>query len=124
MVFDPVLSSLPLAKSGRVRVLAVTTAKRSALLPDVPTVVEAGVAGYRFDAWGGIVAPAGTPADIVARLFAAIDKATAEPDYLAFVDSTGGQRLMSASPQAFAREIRETLASERETVTRLGLKES
>lgn len=115
---------LPHFRSGRLKPLALTTTQRMALLPDVPTMVEAGVPGYRFDAWGGFVAPAGTPADIVERLFAAIDKATAEPDYRAFVESTGGQRLMSASPQAFAREIRETLASERETVTRLGLKES
>jgi tripartite-type tricarboxylate transporter receptor subunit TctC len=115
---------LPHFASARLKPLALTTQERMAILPAVPTMAEAGVAGYRFDAWGGFVAPAGTPADIVARLFAAIDKATAEPDYLAFVDSTGGQRRMSASPQAFAREIRETLAAERETVVRLGLKES
>ncbi|RPH40595.1 MAG: tripartite tricarboxylate transporter substrate binding protein [Burkholderiales bacterium] len=115
---------LPHFRSGRLKPLGLTTPERMALLPGVPTLVEAGVPGYRFDAWGGFVAPAGTPPEIVARLFAAIDKATADPDYLAFVDSTGGQRRMSASPQAFAREIRETLASEQQTVARLGLKES
>ncbi len=115
---------LPHFAAGRLRPLALTTTERMPLLPAVPTIAEAGVAGYRFDAWGGFVAPAGTPPDIVARLYAAIVKATAEPDYLAFVESTGGQRRLSASPQAFALEIRETLAAEKETVTRLGLKES
>ena len=114
---------LPHFRSGRLKPLALTTPERLALLPEVPTMVEAGVAGYRFDAWGGIVAPAGTPAEIVARLFAAIDRATSEPDYLSFVESTGGQRRMSPSPQAFAREIRDTLETERATVARLGLKE-
>ena len=75
MVFDPVLSSLPLAKSGRVRVLAVTTARRSALLPEVPTVDEAGLKGYAAGNWFGLFAPAGTPAAVVERLNGAINAA-------------------------------------------------
>ncbi len=84
--------------------------------------VEAGVPGYRFDAWGGIAAPAGTPADVVARLHAAIVRLAGDADYLAFAASQGAQVQVSESPRAFAREIAETLVSERETVARLGLK--
>jgi tripartite-type tricarboxylate transporter receptor subunit TctC len=115
-------AALPHLRAGRLRALAVTPEQRVAVLPDVPTMVEAGVPGYRFDAWGGFSAPAGTPPDVIARLHAAITKAAGEPDYLAFAASQGAQVRVSASPQAFAREITETLASERATVDRLGLK--
>jgi tripartite-type tricarboxylate transporter receptor subunit TctC len=115
-------AGLPHLQAGRLRALAVTTARRLAVIPDVPTVVEAGVAGYRFDAWGGFAAPAGTPEDVVARLHAAIARIAAEPDYQAFAASQGAQVQVSASPRAFAREIADTLVAERETVERLGLK--
>jgi len=113
---------LPHLKSGRLRALALTTPERLAVLPEVPTMVQAGVAGYAFDAWGGFAAPAGTPEEIVLRLHAAIVRGAAEADYRAYADSVGQQVSVSASPQAFAVEIRETVARERETVGRLGLK--
>lgn len=116
-------AAMPHLQAQRLRPLAVTTPERLAVLPAVPTMIEAGVPGYRFDAWGGFAAPAGTPDEIVARLRAAISRAANEPDYRAFADSQGSQVLVSASPQAFAREIAETLAIERATVQRLGLKE-
>jgi tripartite-type tricarboxylate transporter receptor subunit TctC len=117
-------AALPHLQAQRLRPLAVTTVERLALLPAVPTMVEAGVPGYRFDAWGGFAAPAGTPDEVIARLHAVIVKAAAEPDYRAFAESQGAQVLTSASPQAFAREIAATLVAERETVERLGLKGS
>jgi tripartite-type tricarboxylate transporter receptor subunit TctC len=115
-------AALPHLTARRLRALAVTTSQRVAVLPEVPTMVEAGVPGYRFDAWGGIAAPAGTPADVVARLHAAIVRLAGDADYLAFAASQGAQVQVSESPRAFAREIAETLVSERETVARLGLK--
>jgi len=115
---------LPHLQAKRLRALAVTTTERTPLLPAVPTMVEAGVPGYRFDAWGGLVAPAGTPEAIITRLHAAVVKVCAEPEYLAFAESQGGQVIVSASPQAFAKEIAETVVRERETVAKLGLKES
>ena len=117
-------AALPHLQAQRLRPLAVTTAERLAVLPAVPTMIEAGVPGYRFDAWGGFSAPAGTPDEIIARLHAAIARAANEPDYRAFAESQGAQVMVSASPQAFAREIAETLAVERATVQRLGLKEN
>ena len=61
-------SVLPHIKSGRLRALAVTSLKRSAVMPDIPTASEAGLPGYEVISWGGIFAPAGTPAAIVTKL--------------------------------------------------------
>jgi len=74
MVFDPVLTSLPLAKSGRIRALAVTSRNRSSLLPEIPTVSEAGVKNYESTNWFAIFAPAKTPVSIVERLNMAINQ--------------------------------------------------
>ena len=68
LMFDNMSSALPNIKSGRVRALAVTTLKRSPLLPQLPTISEAGLRGFDISTWFGIFAPAGTPPDIVARL--------------------------------------------------------
>ena len=66
--FPTIVSGLPLAKSGRLRALAVTSARRSAVVPDLPTIAEAGVPGYDAASWFGMLAPAGTPAPIMAKL--------------------------------------------------------
>ncbi|TMG82711.1 MAG: tripartite tricarboxylate transporter substrate binding protein [Betaproteobacteria bacterium] len=69
-----------LAKSGKLRIIGVTTAQRLPQFPDVPTVSESGLPGFEFNSWATVVAPAGTPRDIVARLNAEIVKALAAPD--------------------------------------------
>ena len=79
LMFDNLSSILPHIRAGRVRALGVSGARRSALLPQLPTIQEAGVKGYETTAWGGIVGPKGVPAEIVARLNAEINKATALP---------------------------------------------
>jgi tripartite-type tricarboxylate transporter receptor subunit TctC len=70
--FDSVVAAAPHLKAGKIRALAVTTAKRSALLPDVPTVAESGYPGYEMSSWIAIVAPRGLPADVKARLEKAV----------------------------------------------------
>jgi tripartite-type tricarboxylate transporter receptor subunit TctC len=72
LMFDNMASALPYIKSGRVRALAVTTLKRSPLLPQLPTISEAGLRGFDISTWFGIFAPAGTPPDIVVKLNAEI----------------------------------------------------
>lgn len=72
--------AMPHIEAGSLRAIAVTTAKRSAQLPDVPTLAEAGLPGYETVAWFGLIAPAGTPPDIVARLHAATVEAVAAPE--------------------------------------------
>ncbi|MBI3069157.1 MAG: tripartite tricarboxylate transporter substrate binding protein [Betaproteobacteria bacterium] len=73
-------TAVPHVKAGRIRMLAVTGAKRSSAMPDVPTVAEAGVPGYDFDAWFGVFAPAGTPKAVISRLNQVIVKAIEMPE--------------------------------------------
>jgi tripartite-type tricarboxylate transporter receptor subunit TctC len=80
MMFDAITTMAENAKAGQVRALATTGLKRSALMPDVPTVAEAGVPGYEATIWLGIMAPAGTPKEIVDKLNAAIGKVVARAD--------------------------------------------
>jgi len=80
LMFDTVAAIAGQVKGGNVRALAVTTATRSAALPDVPTMAEAGMKGYETSTWGGLLAPAGTPKDVVAKLNAEANKALASAD--------------------------------------------
>lgn len=80
MMFDTVAAINMQVKSDKVRALAVTTAKRSAAAPAVPTMAEAGMVGYETSTWGGILAPAGTPKAVIAKLNAEINKALSAPD--------------------------------------------
>src|SRR5205085_12280508 len=80
MMFDNIFTTLPLARSGKFRALAVSTAQRSAIAPEIPTVAESGVPGYDANAWFGLFAPAATPKDIVARLNAEVMKGLQSSD--------------------------------------------
>ncbi|MES2960042.1 MAG: tripartite tricarboxylate transporter substrate binding protein [Pseudomonadota bacterium] len=80
LMFDTVAAIAGQIKGGNVRALAVTTATRSAVLPEVPTMIEAGLKGYETSTWGGLLAPAGTPKDVVVKLNAEANKALAAAD--------------------------------------------
>jgi tripartite-type tricarboxylate transporter receptor subunit TctC len=80
MMFGPVVAVLPLAQAGKVRALAVTSAKRSALAPELPTMIESGVPGFEVTGWYGLAAPAGTPKAIVERLNAETNRALQSPE--------------------------------------------
>lgn len=97
---DP--SAKPLIASGKLRVLAVTTAKRSPQFPGVPTVAEAGVPGYDVTNWYGLVAPAGTPTDVVTQLNKALVKVMADPDIRHRL-AVSGMDATSDTPQQFAK---------------------
>jgi tripartite-type tricarboxylate transporter receptor subunit TctC len=92
-------------QAGKLRALAVTGPKRMAQLPDVPTVTEIGFKDIDVTAWYGVVAPAGTPPEIVARLHLAFEKATAKPEVRERFLATGTEPYMT-SPKAFADLIR------------------
>jgi len=79
LMFDNLASSLAQMRAGRVKALAVTTAKRSALAPELPTIAESGLPGFDISTWFGVFAPGGTPRDIVERLHAEFVKALADP---------------------------------------------
>jgi tripartite-type tricarboxylate transporter receptor subunit TctC len=80
LIFATTASAIPHIKSGRIKGIAVTTAKRSALLPDLPTISEAGLAGFDANNWYGLVVPAKTPREIIDRLNAEVTKILAMPD--------------------------------------------
>lgn len=80
MMIDAITTMAPIAKSGRVRALGTTGQKRSSVLPDVPTIAEAGVTGYETTIWIGIMAPAATPKPVLERLNAEITKITGRPE--------------------------------------------
>jgi tripartite-type tricarboxylate transporter receptor subunit TctC len=73
-------AALPLARAGKVRALAVTSAKRTQIAPDIPTMIEAGVPGYEHLLWNAVFSPAGTPKDVIARFDAELSKAVNAPD--------------------------------------------
>jgi tripartite-type tricarboxylate transporter receptor subunit TctC len=80
MMFDAITTMAENARAGQVRALATTGLKRSPLMPDIPTVAEAGIPGYEATIWLGVMAPKGTPKEIVDRLNAEISKVLARPD--------------------------------------------
>ena len=100
---------MPHVQSGRLRALAVTGAKRSALAPGIPTIAEAGVAGYALVNWRGVLAPAGTPQDIVMRLNAEIVKALAQPDIRDAL-AREGYEAIGDTPEQFAALIKAEVA--------------
>lgn len=79
MMFDTMLSALPHVKSGALKAIAITGAQRSAAAPELPTIAESGLPGYQAYAWNGLLAPAGTPPDVIARLSDELKKALALP---------------------------------------------
>ncbi|MBV7484794.1 tripartite tricarboxylate transporter substrate binding protein [Bordetella sp. BOR01] len=91
LMFDNLNVSLPHIQAGKVRALGVTSRTRAAVLPDVPTLMEAGVPGYEVTSWSGIFAPAGTPRDIVEKLNAAINQALSTDTVRARFDEAGIQ---------------------------------
>ncbi len=104
----PVL--LPHVKAGKMRALAVATAKRQAALPDVPTMTEVGYPSVRADNWYGVVVAAATPKDIAAKLHAALVKAINAPDVAQRLMAQGAET-RSTTPQQFAAFIREETAT-------------
>ncbi|MEP6944248.1 MAG: tripartite tricarboxylate transporter substrate-binding protein, partial [Betaproteobacteria bacterium] len=99
MTFDNITTALPLAKAGKLRALAVTTAKRSAAAPDVPTLAESGLAGFEVGSWQGVFAPAGTPPEIVRRLNTEIVKIINMPDVREKLTALGAEPVGDTSEQ-------------------------
>jgi tripartite-type tricarboxylate transporter receptor subunit TctC len=101
MMFDNIPSALPHIKAGKLRALAVTGAKRDPLLPDVPTVAEAGVPGYESGVWFGLAVPAVTPKDEIARLNEAAVKGTKAPEYIKRMTELG-YTIIGSTPEQMA----------------------
>jgi tripartite-type tricarboxylate transporter receptor subunit TctC len=93
------LEVAPHVKAGKMRVLAVMSAHRSPILPDVPTIAESGFAGFEASVWYGVIAPAKTPPDVIAALSAAVQKAVASKDMQGRLAATGGEASFGSARQ-------------------------
>jgi tripartite-type tricarboxylate transporter receptor subunit TctC len=100
-MFDSAIAILPHIKSGKVRAIAITSAKRSAILPDVPTFDESGMKGFESYAWYGFFAPARTPGDVVAKLNAAAIRVMKQPEWQKILADTGSE-YVGDTPDQFA----------------------
>ncbi len=101
-MFDSMPLAMPLIKSGKLRAIAVTTAKRVDELPDVPTMDESGFAGFDVSTWYGLWAPAGTPAEVVGKLAEHAARALKQPEVRKLYAGLGAKPVGS-EPGAFAR---------------------
>ncbi|MBC9907265.1 MULTISPECIES: Bug family tripartite tricarboxylate transporter substrate binding protein [Achromobacter] len=118
---DTLVAGLPQIKAGKARAVALTGNARSALVPDVPTVAEGGVANYDFETWFGVVMPKGTPAPIVARLSKEIEAVMAEPDTRAKLEQLGFDATY-ADPAAFRRKVETELERNVAIIKAAGIK--
>jgi tripartite-type tricarboxylate transporter receptor subunit TctC len=121
MLFDSMPTTLPHARAGRIRPLAVTTLQRSALLPQLPTLDEAGVKGYELASWFGLFAPAGTSRAVVNRLNQAVNTATARPEMKERLLSQGAEPL-GGTPEDLASYLRRELAKYGKIIREAGIK--
>lgn len=104
MSFDTVTPVLQQIKVGKLRALAVTTGKRSSALPDVPTLAESGMKGFDLGTWFGVLAPVGTPLDVVARLNAEMVKIIQSPGFKRGMEEIGAEPIGN-TPQQMAQQI-------------------
>ncbi len=121
MLLDSMISLLPMARSGKVRPIAITSAKRSSVAPDVPTFRESGLPDFAYDSWYGLWAPKGTPADRVAALNAAVNTATQELAKSGALASLGVEPVIESAEQ-FRRYIAAEVAEGTELLKSAGFK--
>ena len=114
-------AALPYVKSGQLRVLAVTSGRRWPTLPDVPTLAESGVPGYEMTLWTGLMAPAGTPQDIVTQLHRETVEVLAMPQVKEAIGRQGGE-INTGGPAEFGVLIRSDLAKWQRVVKQAGIK--
>jgi tripartite-type tricarboxylate transporter receptor subunit TctC len=119
MTFDNITTAWPLVKGGKLRALAVTTAKRSPIAPDVPTLAEAGLAGYEIGSWQGVFAPAGVPPEIVKRLNTEIVRIINAPDVRQKLIDMGAEPAPNTSEE-FAAMVKAEVAKWADVVRKSG----
>lgn len=122
MMFDNLSSSNQLIRAGKLRALAVTTAKRTRQLPGVPTMVEAGFENFETSVWFGVFAPKNTPRETVNRIAEAITASLADAKTAARYESLSMDVLRSDSPERFAEFFRRDVARWKATVAKAGIK--
>jgi tripartite-type tricarboxylate transporter receptor subunit TctC len=121
VIFSGIAAILPQVKSGKLRALGVTQAQRSAILPDVPAIAEAGLPGYEITSWHGVLAPAGTPQAVVMRARDAAAKALASADVRERFSSQGAEPV-GLTPEAFAKFMKADIAKIGKLIKAAGIK--
>ena len=114
-------AALPYVKSGQLKVLAVTSARRWPTLPDVPTLAESGVPGYEMTLWTGLMAPAGTPQDIVTQVHREITQVLTQPQVKEAIGRQGGE-INTGGPAEFGALVKSDLAKWQRVVKQAGIK--
>jgi tripartite-type tricarboxylate transporter receptor subunit TctC len=119
-MFVPLHVALPLAKDGQIRILGVASTERVAAAPEVPTLIEQGVAGFEVDLWFGMLAPSGTPADVVARYNGAINEFLRSP---AITATLAKQGLITAggAPEVLSELIERDMAKWQKVIQQAGI---
>jgi tripartite-type tricarboxylate transporter receptor subunit TctC len=121
MFFDVPITAIPPIRSGKLRALAVTSARRLALLPDIPTMQEAGIPGYEVTGWNGVLAPAATPRDIVNKVHADIDRVLKRADVREWMAAQALESVGSR-PEEFAAVIQSDMAKWTRIAREIGIK--
>ena len=121
MTFVPIAAAVPPVKSARLRALGITGAVRSPTLPEVPTIHEAGVAGYEATSWNALLAPGATPRDIVLKIHAALADSLRAPKVRDILVSAGADAAGS-SPEELAGFLRTEMVKWGQVVTAAGIK--
>ena len=119
--WTPISAGMGMINGGKLRALAVSTPKRSSLLPDVPTTGEAGVTNADAPLWFGVFSPAGVPPDVIAKISADVRRALASPDVRQKLVA-GGNDVMDMSPLEFAKFVREEMDSYGKVIRAAGIK--
>lgn len=121
LLADPMLSSLPLARAGRIKALAITSTKRQAAAPEIPTVEESGLPGFDFSSWYGLWGPKDLPAGIAAKLQASIAEVLKMPDVQTRLGALGFEPIGS-TPDQFATFIQSEMANYKKIIRDAGIK--
>jgi tripartite-type tricarboxylate transporter receptor subunit TctC len=119
MMIPGVVTALPLHRTGRLRIIATTAAKRTTSTPEIPTVAESGVPGYDWDSWVGVLVPAGTPQEVINRLHTEIVRLTKLPQTQSRLP---GFTWIGSSPQAFGEFIRSNTERIGKVIREAGIK--
>jgi tripartite-type tricarboxylate transporter receptor subunit TctC len=121
LIADPMLSSLPLAKAGNIKALAVTSTKRVAIAPEIPTVAESGMKGFDFASWYGLWAPKGLPADLVTKIQTEVTRIVARADVKEQFALLGFEPIGS-DPDYFAKYIKDEMGKYEQIVKNANIK--
>jgi tripartite-type tricarboxylate transporter receptor subunit TctC len=119
--FDVLMTTLPHLQAGKVRALAVTSARRNPLLPNIPTVAESGYPGFESSVWFGLFAPAGTPPEIIRKIGEDTRKVLNEPKYREKLESAGFE-IVASTPGAFAVRVKEDVQKWRKVIIDANIK--